>query len=85
MKQIGLFLGMLLIPLLGLATSPSLEQLNKAEQQITLVRNSGKLIPLQNLDTLRILSISIGASSDNAFNDMMRKYMTFENVAFKSN
>jgi len=85
MKQIGLFLGMLLIPLLGLATSPSLEQLNKAEQQITLVRNSGKLIPLQNLDTLRILSISIGASSDNAFNDMMRKYMTFEKVAFKSN
>jgi len=85
MKQIGLFLGMLLIPLLGLATSPSLEQLNKAEQQITLVRNFGKLIPLQNLDTLRILSVSIGASSDNAFNNMMRRYMTFEKAAFTSN
>ena len=82
MKQIILFLGMLILPFLGLANSPSLDQLNKAEQQITLVRNNGKLIPLQNLDTLRILSISIGASSENAFNGMMRRYMTFEKVAF---
>ena len=84
MKQIGLFLGLLLLPFLGWANSPSLEQLNKAEQQITLVRNNGKLIPLQNLDTLRILSISIGASSDNAFNGMMRRYLTLEKVTFNS-
>jgi len=85
MKQIGLLLWMLVIPMLGMATSPSLDQLNKAEQQITLVRNTGKLIPLQNMDTLRILSVSIGASSDNAFNDMMRRYMTFEKAAFTQN
>jgi len=85
MKQIIFFLGMLLLPFLGLANSPSLEQLNKAEQQITLIRNNGKLIPLQNLDTLRILSISIGASSENAFNGMMRRYMTFDRIAFNPN
>jgi beta-N-acetylhexosaminidase len=85
MKQIGLLLWMLVIPMLGMATSPSLDQLNKAEQQITLVRNTGKLIPLQNMDTLRILSVSIGASSDNAFNDMMRRYMTFEKATFTQN
>ena len=75
MKQNGFFLGMLVIPLLALANAPSLDQLNKAEQQITLIRNNGKQIPLQNLDTIRILSVSIGASSENAFNAMMRRYM----------
>jgi len=85
MKHITFLLAVLIIPLLGLANSPSLEQLTKAEQQITLVRNSGKLIPLQNLDTLRILSVTIGASSDNAFNDMMRRYMTFEKTTFTPN
>lgn len=85
MKQIGFFLGMLVIPFLGLANSLSLDQLNKAEQQITLIRNNGKQIPLQNLDSLRILSVSIGASSENAFNVMMRRYMTLEKVTFNPN
>lgn len=85
MKQIGLFLGMIIIPMLGWANSPSLNQLTKAEQQITLVRNSGKQVPLQTLDTLRILSVSIGASSNNAFNGQMRRYMTLEKATFNPN
>jgi CubicO group peptidase (beta-lactamase class C family) len=82
MRQIGFLLGLLFIPFLGLANSPSLDQLTKAEQQVTLVRNSGNLLPLQTLDTLRIISVSIGTSSDNSLNDMMRRYMTFEKVTF---
>jgi CubicO group peptidase (beta-lactamase class C family) len=82
MRQIGFLLGLLFLPFLGLANSLSLDQLTKAEQQVTLVRNSGNLLPLQTLDTLRIISVSIGTSSDNSFNDMMRRYMTFEKVTF---
>ena len=84
MRQIGFLFGLLLIPLLGMANSPSLSQLTLAEHQITLLRNGNDLVPLRALDTLRIISVSIGEPINNDFNGMMRRYMTFEKVAFDS-
>ena len=66
------------------AEQPTLSQLTLAEKQITLLSNSTHLIPLASLDTLRIVSVSIGAPIHNDFNDMMRRYLTFEKVAFDS-
>lgn len=84
MRQIRFLLGLLLIPFLGMANSPSLSQLTFAERQVTLLRNGSDLVPLRALDTLRIVSVSIGEPINNDFNDMMRRYMTFEKVAFDS-
>ena len=84
MRQFGFLIGLLLIPFLGMASSPSLSQLTHAERQITLLRNGNDLVPLRALDTLRIVSVSIGEPINNDFNDMMRRYMTFEKVAFDS-
>ncbi len=84
MRQIGFLFGLLLIPFLGMANAPSLSQLTLAERQIALLRNGNDLVPLRALDTLRIVSVSIGAPINNDFNDMMRRYITFEKVAFDS-
>ena len=46
---------------------------------ITLVNNNKGLIPLKNLDTLKIGSISIGNSGISCFQEYLSKYATVEN------
>ncbi|MBI4930279.1 MAG: serine hydrolase [Bacteroidetes bacterium] len=45
-----------------------------AENSITLLKNNKKLIPLMNLDTLKIASVMIGAGSSNKFQEMLGWY-----------
>jgi CubicO group peptidase (beta-lactamase class C family) len=84
MQKIGFTLAFLLYHFMLMAHQPTLSQLKVAEQQITLLSNKTNLIPLQALDSLNILSVSIGKDVNNDFNDMMRKYLIVENIAFDS-
>lgn len=45
-----------------------------AENSITLLQNKNGLLPLQNLDTLRIAEISIGATDRNMFSQNLQQY-----------
>jgi len=45
-----------------------------AENSVTLLKNKNNLIPLKNLDTLKIASVSIGANGNTKFQDMMGYY-----------
>ncbi len=47
---------------------------NIFEQAITVVKNDAGLVPLQRLDTLKIASLSIGAQSNNAFDNTLSLY-----------
>lgn len=44
------------------------------EQSLTLLKNEGKLLPLQRLDTLKIAALSIGAEQETAFQRMLANY-----------
>ncbi len=52
------------------------ELLNKklVENAITLVRNTGDIIPVRSQDTLKIASLAIGADSVNTFQNTLIKY-----------
>lgn len=83
MKSIPFLLLLLLVNLFPLkAEQPTLSQLALAEHQIVLLQNTNHLIPLVTLDSMRLISISFGSASENEFNDMMRRYITFEKAAY---
>jgi beta-glucosidase-like glycosyl hydrolase/CubicO group peptidase (beta-lactamase class C family) len=44
------------------------------EQSLTLLANQGELVPLQRIDTLKILSVTIGQDSLNEFNKYLDLY-----------
>ena len=81
MKNNGILLLSIFIVFFAHASQPSLEQLQRAEQRVTLLQNSAQTIPLQELDSLKIAAFSIGAAPDNEFSAMLRKYMTIQTGA----
>jgi CubicO group peptidase (beta-lactamase class C family) len=50
-----------------------------AENSATLLKNKNKLVPLLNLDTLKIASVSIGSGGSNKFQEMMGYYYPVKN------
>ncbi|QYA24842.1 serine hydrolase [Gramella sp. MT6] len=61
--------------------SPDAIWLNRklAEASLTLLNNDNSLLPLQKLDTLRIASVSIGASKSTKFQKSLKLYADVEN------
>jgi len=49
------------------------------EASITLVKNENSIIPLQNLDTFKIASVSIGVDKVSGFQEMMNNYARIDN------
>jgi beta-glucosidase-like glycosyl hydrolase/CubicO group peptidase (beta-lactamase class C family) len=47
---------------------------NLAEASITVLKNDDKLIPLMNLDTLKIANVLVGAGNDEVFNSFLNRY-----------
>ena len=56
------------------ADSLILQEFKSAEQSIFLLKNERSLLPLQNLDTLTVKSINIGADSLSHFDEILAKY-----------
>jgi len=81
MKKIGFLLLTLLACGLVWAGQPTLEQLQRAEQRVTLLQNNMQVVPLQHLDSIKIITVAIGAPPNNEFASMLRKYMTFQPAA----
>lgn len=50
-----------------------------AENSVTLLKNDKKIIPLMNLDTLKIASVVIGTNSKNNFQEMLGYYSPVKN------
>lgn len=48
------------------------------EQSITLLSNQGNLVPLQNLDTLKIASLMIGSDQVSPFQKMLENYTSID-------
>lgn len=46
-----------------------------AESSITLLQNKNNLLPLQNLDTLKIAEVSVGTSERNMFSQNLQQYL----------
>ena len=57
-------------------TTPTTKLLNRklTEASLTVLRNDKNLLPLQRLDTLKVASISLGASSQTDFQKMLSHY-----------
>ncbi|MDA3880038.1 MAG: serine hydrolase [Prolixibacteraceae bacterium] len=49
------------------------------EKSLTVIENKNILIPLQQLDTLRIASVSIGAATETPFQKMLANYTSIDN------
>ncbi|TRX53083.1 serine hydrolase [Fulvivirga sp. M361] len=62
--------------------SPEARLLNQqlAEASITLLRNENDLLPLRRLDTLNVVSVSIGADSLSTFQKMLSNYTKINQV-----
>lgn len=56
-----------------------------AEAAITLIHNQNDLLPLKNLDTLKIAALSIGASADNPFQATMGNYTAMDLFSIPKN
>ena len=67
--------------------APANELLNRKifEQAITLVKNDKDLIPLKNLDTLRIASLTIGNKTFGTFQQTLELYAPVEHFNIVSN
>ncbi len=61
--------------------SPEAIWLNRklAEASLTLLKNENSLLPLQKLDTLKIASVSIGASKSSKFQKTLKLYADVQN------
>lgn len=59
-----------------------IQDFQNAERSIFLLRNEKALIPLQNLETLTLKSISFGADSLNEFDVILEKYLPLQFQAF---
>ncbi len=55
------------------------------EASLTLLENRNQLIPLQNLDTLRVACLAIGRSNTAPFQEMLSKYTQTENFFLPEN
>jgi beta-N-acetylhexosaminidase len=53
------------------------------EESVTIVKNNGNLIPLTNLDSLRIASVSTGYSAITLFQDRLGSYAPVSNFSLK--
>lgn len=60
----------------NMVNAPSAEWIQRKiyDKAITLVRNEEELLPLKRLDTTRIASVAVGASSSNQFQHTLKKY-----------
>jgi beta-glucosidase-like glycosyl hydrolase/CubicO group peptidase (beta-lactamase class C family) len=47
---------------------------NLAEASVTLLKNQNSILPLQRLDTLKIIEVSIGDANENLFSSTLNKY-----------
>jgi CubicO group peptidase (beta-lactamase class C family) len=63
---------------------PSLNELQQAERQVVLLQNNPSVIPLQNLETLNIAVVSVGAPVQNEFTAMLRNYTIVRTGALTS-
>ena len=52
-----------------------------AENSVTLLRNTKNLIPLTNLDTLKIASVSIGTTGNDKFREVLGYYVPVKNFS----
>lgn len=60
----------------GLKTeAPLLLNTKLSESSMTLLQNQHNLLPLQNLDTLKIAEISVGATEKNMFSQNLQQYL----------
>ena len=68
--------------------TPYADALNAAlnAEAVTLVKNTNKILPVRNLDNTKIAAVSFGASSDNKFQAVLKKYDTVDcfNLSNKS-
>ncbi len=55
------------------------------EQSITLVENKNKLIPLKQLDTLKVASVNLGGKTVNIFQSTLSNYMSVDNYVADEN
>lgn len=53
------------------------------EESVTIVKNNANLIPLTNLDTLHIASVSIGYDTNTLFQDRLACYAPISNFSLK--
>lgn len=55
------------------------------EKALTILKNDDAILPLRNLDTLRIASVSIGADSITAFQKTLSLYTTIDHYTLPAN
>jgi beta-N-acetylhexosaminidase len=66
--------------------TPSTEWLQHSlyDHAITLLKNQHTILPLQGLDTLRIISVALGAPVDNTFQQYLKKYSIVQTYQAKN-
>ena len=54
-----------------------------AEASVTLLKNDQSILPLKNLDALKIIEISIGDKSENSFSETLNKYSKIDHLGIE--
>ena len=54
-----------------------------AEASVTLLKNDNAIIPLKDLDSLKIICVSIGDKSENVFTNTLKKYTTLYHIGLE--
>ena len=54
-----------------------------AEASVTLLKNDNAIIPLKDLDSLKIICVSIGDKSENVFTNTLKKYTTLNHIGLE--
>jgi len=54
-----------------------------AEASVTLLKNDKSILPLKNLDSLKIVCVSIGDKSENVFTNTLKKYTTINHLGIE--
>jgi beta-glucosidase-like glycosyl hydrolase len=54
-----------------------------AEASVTLLKNDKSILPLKNLDSLKIICVSIGDKSENVFTNTLKKYTTINHLGIE--
>ncbi|WP_430438152.1 glycoside hydrolase family 3 N-terminal domain-containing protein [Pontibacter chitinilyticus] len=67
--------------------NPHAEYLNRklVEESLTLLRNKNNILPLRNLDTLRVAALAIGTTEETDFQRGLAKYMAVDNFYLPPN
>jgi len=58
---------------------------NLFQSSITVLTNSGSILPLLRLDTLKIATLSIGANNETSFQRMLENYTTMDHFVISEN